>query len=389
MELDYTLISSPRVVSNSDDLIRAFGPRGQDQFDVVQIQPSEREVADLRRDDKTIALTPTMPVALIEPILSENNTHISESENTWGIETVEADSTRFDGRGAIVGVLDTGIQANHSAFATTNLVAENFTEDASAADGNGHGTHCAGTIAGQNVNTLRIGVAPGIEKLLSGKVLSDAGHGSTTALVKGIQWASMQGAHVISMSLGIDFPAYVDELHKRRDMELKAAVSLALQAYASNIDMFAKLGDSLSALSYIGQGSLLVAAAGNESKRPRYTIGTSPPAAAASIVSVAAVDQKLNAADFSNTDADLSAPGVQIKSAGLDGGVTEMSGTSMAAPHVAGVAALWIQKFLEVDDSLGVERLKAALFSHVKRPEGLAVSDFAAIGRGITIAPSF
>jgi subtilisin family serine protease len=388
MDLDYTLISSPRVVADSDDLIKAFGPRGQDQFDVLQIRPSEREVADLRRDDKTIALTPTMPVALIEPILSESSIDINESGTTWGVETVEADTTRFDGRGAIIGVLDTGIQANHAAFSTTELVTQNFTDDASSEDANGHGTHCAGTIAGQNIGTLRIGVAPGIDKLLSGKVLSDAGHGSTTALVKGIQWASMQGAHVISMSLGIDFPAYVDNLHKRRDMELKAAVSMALQAYASNVDMFAKLGDSLSALSYIGQGSLLVAAAGNESKRPRYTIGTSPPAAASSIVSVAAVDQKLNAADFSNTDADLSAPGVQIKSAGLDGGISEMSGTSMAAPHVAGVAALWVQKFLEVDDSLGVERLKATLFSHVKRPEGVAGTDFTAIGRGITVAPS-
>ncbi|MFK7893148.1 MAG: S8 family serine peptidase, partial [Granulosicoccus sp.] len=268
------------------------------------------------------------------------------------------------------------------------IVAENFTDDASAEDANGHGTHCAGTIAGGMVDRTRIGVAPGVDRLLCGKVLTDSGQGSTTALVKGVQWASMQGAHVISMSLGLDFPAYVESLHKGRGLELKAAVSLALQAYTSNVDMFSKLGDSLSALSYIGQGSLIVAAAGNESRRPHYTIGTAPPAVAAPILSVAAVDSAMKVADFSNTNADVSAPGVQISSAGLDGGISVLSGTSMATPHIAGVAALWIQKFLESDSPPGVEQLRSALFSNVKFPERETVADKSDIGRGIVLSPT-
>lgn len=387
MEIDYTLVTSPRATTDPGDLIRAFGPKGQDQFSVEQIRPTQREILDLRSDTKTIALTPTMPMRLIEPLPTKHASTV-EQANAWGIETVEANTSRFSGKGAIVAVLDTGVFEQHPAFDGVMLVVENFTADASASDGNGHGTHCAGTIAGNLVDGLRIGVAPGVDRLLCGKVLADDGQGSTTAIVKGVQWASMQGAHVISMSLGIDFPAYVESLNKGRGLELKAAVSLALQAYGSNVDMFSKLGDSLSALSYIGQGSLLVAAAGNESRRPQYTIGTSPPAVASSILSVAAVDRELKAAAFSNTHADISAPGVNISSAGLDGTISVLSGTSMAAPHVAGVAALWMQKYLESDQPPGVEQLRSALFSSLKLPAGATGPDLSDIGRGIVKAPA-
>lgn len=388
MEIDYTLVTSPHEKTDPNELIKAFGPQGQDQFSVVQIRPTIREVADLRNDAKTIALTPTMPMTLIEPKAGDEKTQIQDSGSSWGIEAIEAHSSRFDGQGAVVAVLDTGIVEHHPAFSSVQVISENFTDDASSVDGNGHGTHCAGTIAGNQVNNRRIGVAPGVQKLLCGKVLTDAGQGSTTAIVKGVQWASMQGAHVISMSLGIDFPAYVDSLHKVQGVELKAAVSLALQAYSSNVEMFAKLGDSLSALSYIGQGSLLIAASGNESRRPAYTIGTSPPAVASSIVSVAAVNRQLAVADFSNTNADISAPGVNIESAGIDGSISVLSGTSMAAPHVAGVAALWTQRFLETDQPPSVEQLKSAIYSNVRVPEHPDSSDFLNLGRGIVLAPN-
>lgn len=84
------------------------------------------------------------------------------------------------------------------------LLQRNFTADADS-DEHGHGTHCAGTVFGRDVDGVRIGVARGVTKALIGKVLGTEG-GSSDLIVQAIQWAVAQGAHVISMSLGIDFP---------------------------------------------------------------------------------------------------------------------------------------------------------------------------------------
>ena len=404
MELEYTVISSPRPVKSpgasdgklaaglgcdTDEVIKGLAADAQESWRVEQVKARPHEIADLKNDSRTVSVTPAMPMRLIEP---QTRDTAEEPQSTpariaWGVSAVKADQSRFSGEGVTVAVLDTGIKSTHPAFQKVPLLVQNFTGDSTADDGNGHGTHCAGTIAGGDVSGTRIGVATALERLIIGKVLSDQGQGSTTAIVQGVQWASLQGAQIISMSLGIDFTAYVESLHKGHDVELKAAVSMALQAYSANVGMFEKLGDSFSALSYIGHGALLVAAAGNESRRPAYTIATSPPAVAGSILSVAAVDKDLAAAPFSNTFADVSAPGVDISSAGLDGELTLLSGTSMAAPHVAGVAALWSQKLLESDTSLNINRLKTLLFANVNGTADKSFPDLENVGRGVIQSP--
>ncbi len=404
MELEYTVITSKRPLDSQtrggpaagtrgvdQELIKNLSAEAQESWSVEQIKAQPHDMVDLNNDSRTVAVTPAMPMCLITPEpVQQDAQQAAELRNVaWGIEAVEADRSRFTGEGVSVAVLDTGILSTHPAFSGASLVVQNFTTDASATDGNGHGTHCAGTIAGGVVNGTRIGVASNLERLIIGKVLSDQGQGSTTAIVQGIQWASLQGAQIISMSLGIDFTAYVESLHERQGVELKAAVSMGLQAYSANVEMFEKLGDSFNALSFIGQGSLLVAAAGNESRRPGYTIATSPPAVADSILSVAAVDRNFVAAPFSNTYADVSAPGVEVSSAGLDGALSVLSGTSMAAPHVAGVAALWSQKLLESESQLNIDRLKSTMFANVSAAADSAIADLENTGRGVIKSPEY
>lgn len=301
---------------------------------------------------KVAAAAPVMPMKLIAPVQAAvAEVAPSAGGSAWGVAAVKADSSPFDGSDIVVAVLDTGIDPAHPAFAGVQLVRRNFTA-AGDDDTHGHGTHCAGTIFGRAVGGMRIGVAPGVAKALIGKVLGPGGGGSDR-IAEAIQWAVNEGAHVISMSLGIDFPGYVAELI-RDDVPPDLATSMALEGYRANVLLFERLASFVAARALLGvPPTLLMAAAGNESRREvkaDYEIAVSPPAVVDGMVSVAALGQAtggLVVAKFSNTGARVSAPGVDIVSARAGGGLTAMSGTSMATPHVAGVAALWAQKLAQ------------------------------------------
>lgn len=183
-------------------------------------------------------------------------------------------------------------------------------------DDNGHGTHCPGTIFGQDVAGLRIGVAPGVGKALIGKVLGATGGGSTEGIVQAAQWAINNGANVISLSLGIDFPGMVQRLIEVHDFPADPATTKALEAYRLNINLFGSLATMAKAQSAaFGTASILVAAAGNESKRdqnPEHDIAAATPAAAEGFYSVGAlgkVPSGFEVAGFSNTGSNKSGPG--------------------------------------------------------------------------------
>src|SRR3954454_15789865 len=180
-------------------------------------------------------------------------------------------------------------------------------------DGDGHGTHVAGIIGAAANGRGVIGVAPQA-KLMIVKVLDDKGAGTTGAAAEGIRYAAANGARVINCSIGGDQP----------DPNLTAAVKAAAAA-----------------------GALVVASAGNDSRdidrRPNY------PAAipAENLIAVASTDPDTGRgiSEFSNfgrSAVQVAAPGGQILSSTKDGGWELKSGTSMAAPAVAGVAALAI-----------------------------------------------
>lgn len=218
-----------------------------------EIELTKRERNDLRRDPSTRAIALPMPLRLIEPVRREPAA--AAGAVAWGIGAVRAPESSYDGSGISVAVLDTGIDANHPAFAGVQLVQRNFTEEPPQ-DLHGHGSHCAGTIFGRDVAGTRIGVARNIKRALIGKVLGEGG-GSSATLARAIHWALEEGAHVISMSLGIDFPGYVDWLVNTRNMQVAPATSLALEEYRANVNLFTELARFVAAYEVFGQGRIV------------------------------------------------------------------------------------------------------------------------------------
>jgi subtilisin family serine protease len=205
----------------------------------------------------------------------------------------------------VVAVVDTGVY-RHPELASALMPGHNFTDSpggvSDTTDREGHGTHVAGTIAADAGSGVE-GIAYGA-RILPVKVLGDNGSGYDSWVANGILWAADHGADVINMSLGGAGYSSIEE----------SAV-----AYARS------------------KGVTVIAAAGNDNSSATFS-----PAALPGVVAVSAVDQNRAKAWFSNYGSyvDVAAPGVDILSTYNDNWFVYMSGTSMASPHVAGVAAL-------------------------------------------------
>lgn len=355
------------------------------KIEIAEEQLSEKHVREVRHDRTTVAIAADLSTRLISPLKAEAD---AQTGPDWGIKEVGADKSSFTGKDVTVAVLDTGIDASHPAFQGVQLIEQDFTGSGNG-DRQGHGTHCAGTIFGRDVNGTRIGVARGVTRALIGKVLSDDGRGRAGWMVRAINWALDNNADVISMSLGIDFPGNVKRLIKD-GFDPEAAASATLEAYTQNLRLFDALMMLVKRRAAIDGGVIVVAATGNESNRPKYEIGVSLPAVADGIISIGALGKGasgLSIARFSNRPPVLSAPGVNITSAKAGGGLAALSGTSMACPHVAGLAALWWEFVRQSGLPATADTVFARLLASARR-QGLdpkaEADDF---GAGIAMAP--
>ncbi|NEQ53896.1 MAG: S8 family serine peptidase [Leptolyngbya sp. SIO3F4] len=283
-----------------------------------------------------------------------------DCKTTWGLQATRVVDSPYSGLGIKVAVLDTGMDLDHPDFAGRKVYSQSFINGESPQDANGHGTHCIGTACGPKdaAELPRYGVAYNAE-IYAGKVLSNGGSGTDSGILAGIEWAVNNGCAIISMSLGA--PTRVGDTYS---------------------PIYERVGQRA-----LKQGSLIIAAAGNESRRQNGDIRpVGYPANSPSLMAVGALDNHLEMAFFSNASinldggqVDIAGPGVDVHSAWpMPDRYNSISGTSMATPHVSGIAAL----YAEATGARGME-LWAWLMRDAQRL-GLAGTD---VGIGLVQAP--
>lgn len=268
----------------------------------------------------------------------------SDGATTWGLQATKVVSSRYSGSGIKVAVLDTGLDLTHPDFVGRTITSRSFITGEEVQDLQGHGTHCIGTACGplnppNPSSPMRYGIAYNAE-IFVGKVLSNSGSGADGGILAGIDWAISNRCQIISMSLGAGtvpgtpFSPIYEEVAKRA----------------------------------LSRGTLIIAAAGNESNRPGFISPVGRPANCPSIMAVGALTSELGVSFYSCGSINPDGGGIDIAAPGGNAGRTPIpqiystwstdvravrppgparyraiSGTSMATPHVAGIAALYAE----------------------------------------------
>ncbi|TKI56497.1 peptidase S8 [Brevibacillus antibioticus] len=278
---------------------------------VATLTESERE--ELSQDRNVAYIEEDSDTELAEIDLAE------KQEIPWGVEhvgAIQAHSKNYLGKNVKIGILDTGISRHEDLKVSGGI---SYVEgEADYEDAHGHGTAVAGVIAGKDNQLGIIGVAPEAE-IYPIKVLDEKGHGKYSSMIQGIEWAIQNGMNIISISAGgsVDSQALHDQIKRANE-----------------------------------HGILVIAAAGNRGLGEDTQLF---PAKYSETLSVGSINRDNQRADSSSvgTGLDLMAPGVDILSTTLHKGYELRSGTSLAAPHVAGAAAvIWSKKGRATNDEV-------------------------------------
>ncbi|WP_416147532.1 peptidoglycan-binding protein [Salipaludibacillus sp. HK11] len=231
----------------------------------------------------------------------------------WGIAAVDSPqawSNDVTGKDVKVAIIDSGVDTSHPDLSIAGCYGAS--DAATCEDVDGHGTHVAGTVGARNNEIGVVGVAPDVD-IYAARVSNLDGEIWSTNVLAAIDWAISKEVDIINLSLGSN--------------EYSRSIDEALtNAY--------------------DKGILSIAASGNDSSN-----SVSYPAALANVIAVSATDKNNEIASFSNTgeEIEFSAPGVAIDSTTLNGDYAKSSGTSMATPHVAGVLALLIETYPDMN----------------------------------------
>jgi len=301
--------------ATKEDLInRAGGEKIKDlkiiRGKAVWLTPQAEK--NLAKRAEVLRIDPDVEVYALENVKIKGAKPQPSQTLTWNIDQVDAEISWGISTGdpVKVGVIDTGIDLKHPDLQANIKGGYNAIYPwKSPNDDNGHGTHVAGIIAALNNSIGVIGVGPNID-LYAIKVLNAAGWGYLSDVIEGIEWVINQkntqgGDWVINMSLGTS-------------QDLESFHNAIVSAYNAGITIVAAAGNSGGAVSY--------------------------PAAYPEVIAVSATDDTNQIASWSSRgpEVDLAAPGVSIYSTYKGQSYATLSGTSMAAPHVSGAAALII-----------------------------------------------
>jgi subtilisin family serine protease len=328
------------------------------------------------------------PVKIAEALPGRPDEEPAADNATWGVTATGANRSPYNGAGVTIGLVATGVDTTHPTFSGIDFVFKDFSGDGDN-DPHEYGTHVLATVCGRPVDGRRIGVAPGIRRVILAKVLSRMGSGSSQPVFDGTLWAAREGAQVILVSLGIDFPGMVSSMVEQK-FPAELAAGKAIDAYRFNLRLF----ESLAVIcSHSDQPCLLVAPSGNESRRDvsGFALSASLPAGATGFLSVAALrridgGKTLDMAPFSNSG-DVAAPGVDVESAAPGGKLKSMSGTSMAASHAAGIVALWAQKLQQSRGRVDTRELASRVRGHADVATLVAGIGADDVGCGLVQAP--
>jgi subtilisin/minor extracellular protease Epr len=314
-----SLVSEEKVAAKYDPLRKLIQASSPEQVAAVQQAAQHVGGTVLEINDSAVIVqlpsqdTSALNQALAtqpDPVVIEDDHPIfmTVEDIGWGTERITAPLVwpLTMASGVKVGIIDTGIEYTHPDLQVSYAGGYDFVnDDADPRDDQGHGTHVAGIVAATRNDQGTIGVAPQAS-VVALKVLDENGVGYLSDLIMAVDWARQNRVPVIN-------------------------ISLAAQTGSSILQ------DSLN--KYVAAGGLAIAAAGNTNGGPLQY-----PAAYSSVISVGAADAANQLAGFSSVGAELVAPGVDIVAPTLSGQYKSLSGTSMAAPHVAGIVALMIAR---------------------------------------------